>query len=101
MLPKKKKICNEDKEFTKLFRDKFITRIIKDHFGNFWIGTRYNGILFYDTVRKTLINYNEEITPWLSRFKSNFVQEIFCDSQNRLWVGYGNQLIVCNIPREG
>ena len=101
MLPNKKKIFNEDKEFTKLFRDKFITRIIKDHFGNFWIGTRYNGILFYDTVRKTLINYNEEITPWLSRFKSNFVQEIFCDSQNRLWVGYGNQLIVCNITRDG
>ena len=31
----------------------------------------------------------------------DFVQEIFCDSRNRLWIGYNNDLVICQIQPDG
>ena len=101
MLSNKKKIFNENKDFVNLFRNKFVTRITSDRFGNMWIGTRYDGFIYYNTKNKKILRYNGSTTPWLSAFRSNFVQEIYCDTKNRLWIGYGNLLIVCKIAQDG
>lgn len=101
MLSNKKKVLNDNKTFVNQFRNKFVTRITSDRFGNKWIGTRYDGFIFYNTKTKEIIRYNDCTAPWLSVFKSNFVQEIFCDTKNRLWIGYGNFLIVCKITQDG
>ncbi|MDD3077611.1 MAG: two-component regulator propeller domain-containing protein [Paludibacter sp.] len=101
MLSNRKKIFNKDKGLVNLFRNKFVTRIIGDRFGNMWIGTRYDGFIYYNTKNKKVIKYNDSTTSWLSVFNSNFVQEIYCDSKNRLWIGYGNLLIVCKASQDG
>lgn len=101
MFSNKKKIFNENKNFVNMFRNKFVTRMTNDRFGNIWIGTRYDGFIHYNTESKKITRYNDSTTPWLSVFKSNFVQEIYCDTKNRLWIGYGNLLIVCKIAQDG
>jgi len=101
MLSNKKKIFNKNKDLVNLLKNKFVTRIIGDRSGNMWIGTRYEGFLYYNTKNKKVIKYNDSTTPWLSVFHSNFVQEIYCDSKNRLWIGYGNMLIVCKASQDG
>lgn len=101
MLSNKKKIFNENKAIVNLFRNRFVTRITADRYGNMWIGTRYDGLAYYNTATGKVVWYDASTTPWLSVFNSNFVQEIYCDTRNRLWVGYGNLLIVCNIGRDG
>jgi len=101
MLSDKKKIFNNNKDLVGLFRNKFVTRITSDLYGNMWVGTRYDGFIYYNTRTKKIIKYNDSTIPWLSALNSNFVQEIYCDSQNRLWIGYGNLLIVCKASQDG
>jgi len=101
MLSNKKKIFNKNKTLVNQFRNKFVTRITGDRFGNMWIGTRYDGFIYYNSKTKKTIKYNYTTTPWLSVFNSNFVQEIYCDSENRLWIGYGNSMIVCKVSPDG
>jgi len=101
MLSNKKKIFNENKNLANQFRNKFVTRVTSDRYGNMWIGTRYDGFIFYNTRNKKVLKYNDATTPWLSALNSNFVQEIYCDTKNRLWIGYGNMLIVCKATQDG
>lgn len=52
MFSNKKKIFNENKNFVNMFRNKFVTRMTNDRFGNIWIGTRYDGFIHYNTESK-------------------------------------------------
>ncbi|PBQ32795.1 hypothetical protein CNR22_13760 [Sphingobacteriaceae bacterium] len=69
----------------------FVQCIHQDEQGNFWFGTRFGGISYYDVksfpVNKTYFNtytLNFKVPEGLSR---NFIWTFFEDSKQRLWVG--------------
>lgn len=86
---------NINRKLIKSFRDEFVTRATPDNNGNLWVGTRYNGIAFYDIKTKTKQYFNSHTSTALNSFSHDFVQEMSLDSNGRLWIGYNNSLIVC------
>lgn len=98
----KKDIFNMDRSLVDFMRNKFVTRVIGDRAGNnLWIGTRYNGFYCYNIRTRNFRNYNSLTLAALHSFSSDFVQEMFFDSIGRLWIGYGNSLIVCAVNGAG
>ncbi|WP_304475458.1 two-component regulator propeller domain-containing protein [uncultured Duncaniella sp.] len=97
------RIFNLNRQLIKSFRNEFVTRTIPDSNGNLWIGTRYNGIAFYDCKNGTRQYFNSQTSPALKSFSHDFVQEMTLDSDGHLWIGYNNSLIVCkpNISASG
>lgn len=56
--------------------------------GKIFIGTRNEGLIIYDPIRNTQINYSKENLP--EQFVSNFVTRIYEDSKQRVWIGFVN-----------
>ncbi|MDR0699887.1 MAG: response regulator [Tannerella sp.] len=90
---------NTDHELNDRFQGKFITRITEDRHGNLWIATRYDGLFCYASQRK-LISYQQQ-NPELFSDKNDFLESLFIDSQDRIWIGLANRLIVGRISSDG
>ncbi|MCM1021217.1 MAG: response regulator [Muribaculum sp.] len=101
IVPHRQPIFNSDKNLCNAFKGEFVTRIATDQQQRLWIGTRYNGIVRFDPESGKTHRFNRNNTPWLSNSPQDFTQEIFCDSQNRLWIGYNNDLTVCQVQSDG
>lgn len=97
MVSNRKRIFNTDYRLEELLRNRFVTRVTADNEGRMWIGTRYNGILCFNPADGSHTWYSGRNTPWLAELNSNFIQEIYHDSKNRLWFGYGEALVACDI----
>lgn len=95
------RIFNMNHELCDIFTDKFVTRITNDRQDRFWVGTRYNGLACFDPNSGKSREFNSRNTQWLAKYPMDFVQEIFCDSRNRLWIGYNNNLVICQIQPDG
>lgn len=93
----RKSAFNSDKRLAELFGRNFVTRIARDSRGVLWVGTRYEGFVAYDPVTGSVARYNSGSTPWLPKGAGDFVQELFCDSRDRLWIGYNNDIVVCQL----
>jgi signal transduction histidine kinase/ligand-binding sensor domain-containing protein/DNA-binding response OmpR family regulator len=90
---------NADHELSDRFHGKFITRITEDRYGNLWIATRYDGLFCYTSQRK-LISYQQQ-NPELFPDKNDFLESLFIDSQDRIWIGLVNRLMVGRISSDG
>ena len=88
---------NRDKTLVSLLAGKFVTRIQEDTYGHLWIGTRYDGLFRYDPLSGKVRVFDSDSTPFLRRFANDFVQELFIDTDGRLWMCYENSLLVCRI----
>ncbi len=89
---------NLDHEIDDTFKDVFSTRIIEDEHQNLWVGTRYRGLWFYGK-NHTVKRYNVSNSPI---FKAdNLVEELFIDSQNRLWIAGSEQLAAGTYDHNG
>jgi signal transduction histidine kinase/DNA-binding response OmpR family regulator/ligand-binding sensor domain-containing protein len=97
LVTNRRQMFNNDRVLANLLRSRFVTRVSGDANGRLWIGTRYNGIISYDSTTGTSTHYAGENAAWLRDFSSDFVQELMCDSHKRLWVGYADALMVCDI----
>lgn len=91
-----KKIFDTDEALIAGLKDKFVTRIRDDHHGNLWIGTRYSGLVRYNKRGHAITEYNSR-TSAIFRQLGNFIQSLFIDSSNRLWVCNENSLLVFDI----
>ncbi len=76
-------------------RDEFVTRIQPGRSGSLWIGTRYNGLIYYDPDVNDIKYFNSMTMPALRQFGMDFVQSLLLDSKGRIWLGYNNSTIVC------
>lgn len=94
-------IFNFDSYLASAFRNKFVTRIAEDKFGNKWVGTRYDGFFCVNEAQQTIHQYDMSTVRDLADINSNFVQEIICDHKNRLWIGYSNSLLVLQPNQNG
>lgn len=70
-----------------------IDRIIEDHSGKLWLGTKGNGILVFDKKNKITVLTER------SGLSSDFCSTLYCDSLNTIWTGTNNGL--CKISAEG
>ncbi len=89
---------NSENQLTNLIKNKFVTRIIEDRFGNLWLGTRYHGLFLYTPSGKVTV-YNANNTKLFH--ENNPIESLFIDSKDRIWIGLPNQLIVGSISANG
>ncbi|MFV0268706.1 MAG: two-component regulator propeller domain-containing protein [Draconibacterium sp.] len=89
---------NANYGLSELVKNKFVTRIVEDHYNNLWIGTRYDGLYLYMPSGKVKV-YNSENTSLLKDNKP--IESLFIDSQNRIWIGLADQLIAGEISPTG
>lgn len=101
IFPRRQPFFNTDQDLCNTFKGEFVTRIANDQTHRFWIGTRYNGLYLFDPSNGKTAHFTRNNTAWLSKYPMDFAQEVFCDSQNRLWIGYNNDLVICKIMPDG
>lgn len=90
---------NSELDLSNTFKDKFVTQLVEDGYKNLWISTRYHGLFHYSGSRKS-INHNFNNSNLFSN-SNCLIESLFIDSQNRLWIGLTDQLVVANISNEG
>lgn len=90
---------NDEALLSDLFDAKFVTRIIQDSAENLWIATRYKGLYRYSKEKK-ITTYNRQNSD-LFPSNNEFLETIFIDSQDRLWLGFNNNLIIGKLDKNG
>lgn len=88
---------NVDHVLSSQFKGKFVTRVIEDNDHHFWIATRYDGLYRYSPSEGLVRYENRSLFP----DKNEFLEVIFIDSQQRIWIAFETQLIVARVTREG
>lgn len=69
------------------------------HFDRIWIGTKYDGLYQYSKKSGKATSFT---TPHLSnRSQAPTIRVLYCDSQNRIWIGAGRYLIVGQLNPTG
>ena len=90
---------NADHELSDIFKDKFVTRVVEDKYGNLWIGTRYDGLYCYTSTGK-LTSYHVQNSDFFPA-NNDFLESLFVDSKDRIWIGFDNWLVVGKISTDG
>ena len=88
---------NTDGERNRDFAGKFVTRVIQDASGALWVATRYDGLYRYDEeggTRKVPI-------PGGEKEDSEFLECIYIDSGNRIWIAFETYMVVADIAASG
>jgi signal transduction histidine kinase/ligand-binding sensor domain-containing protein/DNA-binding response OmpR family regulator len=67
--------------------DNNVTRVLVDHKGQVWLGTRRGGLMRYDGSADLKVYRHHQVESFC--LASDHVSALFEDSQNRLWVGTG------------
>ena len=89
------KFLLDEKKFKRAFSnyspsklDYNVSSIMKDHSGNFWIGTSINGALKLKPNRKKFHLIDQSVYPELT---SNSIASVYIDNKERLWIGTWNK----------
>jgi len=90
---------NAEQQLSDMVKDRFVTRIVEDLYGNLWVATRYHGLFHYTQSGKVSV-YNDQNSD-LFKGKGVPIESLFIDSENRMWIGLPEQLIVCSISADG
>ncbi|MEN6453420.1 MAG: two-component regulator propeller domain-containing protein [Prolixibacteraceae bacterium] len=90
---------NTEQQLSNMVKDKFVTRIIEDKYGNLWVGNRYHGLLHYTPSGK-ISTYNIQNSD-LFNGNSRPIESLFIDSKNRIWIGLAEQLISGSVSPDG
>lgn len=88
---------NPDEAQSRDFAGKFITRVYEDSSEALWIATRYDGLYRYteqEGTRKVTI-------PGSGKKDPEFLECIFIDSRDRLWIAFESYVIIADITPEG
>ena len=86
---------NTDQVLSNEFKEKFVTRIFEDKQNNFWIASRYEGLYRYSPGKEFDVFTN------LLPDKREFLEEVFIDSEERVWIAFETQLIVAKVTESG
>jgi signal transduction histidine kinase/DNA-binding response OmpR family regulator/streptogramin lyase len=90
---------NANHELIEIFRNKFVTRVVEDKYANLWISTRYDGLYYYRSSGKLSVYHvqNSDFFPE----NNDWLESIFIDSKDRIWIGFENGLVVGKISDDG
>lgn len=86
---------NADEVLSNEFKEKFVTRIFEDKQKNFWIASRYEGLYRYSPEKEFDLFTN------LLPEKREFLEEVFIDTEERIWIAFETQLIVARVTASG
>jgi signal transduction histidine kinase/ligand-binding sensor domain-containing protein/DNA-binding response OmpR family regulator len=90
---------NDEQQLSNMVKDKFVTRIVEDQYGNLWVGTRYHGLFLYTQSGKISV-FNAKNSELFNE-NDGPIESLFIDSNNRIWIGLAEQLIVGSISKDG
>lgn len=88
---------NADEAQSRDFAGKFVTRVIEDSSGALWVATRYDGLYRYtedDGTRRVVI-------PGGEREDSEFLECLFIDSEDRIWIAFETYMVLADIEPGG
>ncbi|WP_298650912.1 hybrid sensor histidine kinase/response regulator transcription factor [uncultured Proteiniphilum sp.] len=88
---------NVDHVLSNQFKGKFVTRVIEDESNHFWIATRYDGLYKYNPSEGFITFENQNLFP----DKNEFLEVIFIDSEQRIWIAFETQLIIARATQKG
>lgn len=88
---------NVDQVLSDKFAGKFVTRVLEDEKGYFWIATRYDGLYRYSPSGEFNKFENLDIYP----DKKEFLEVLFVDSRQNIWIAFETQLLVANVTNDG
>lgn len=93
------KIHSDKKEVIKIpIAEKLsIFNLLVDSHERLWIATRYNGLLIYDSYKKTFETVNETSYPFY--LKSITVRDLVEDKSGRVWVGTFKGLAIFDLNK--
>lgn len=102
VLYRDRKKFNPDITLSQLLQDIFVTAVTAGKGGdNLWVGTRYNGLFSYNRKTGESLNYHLDNSLIFAKARNNFVQSLFVDSSNRLWVGLTDGACVLDVGKSG
>ncbi len=73
-----------------------LRKVVKDRFGNFWIGTRHGGLYCLNYNDLTITNYKEQFNEFEDG-NHVWMEYLFIDSQDRLWIRTASYLSVMDL----
>ena len=80
---------------------KSVTVVCEDkRFGRIWFGSKYDGLYCY-SKNGSVKNLTKNNHPALASIRNNSIRALFCDSQNRIWISTGRNLIVGQLNASG
>lgn len=88
---------NQDNCLSDAFNEKFVTRVREDSRNNLWIATRYEGLYRYTSDRVLSKTDASSLLP----SGREYLEALFVDSKDRLWIAFESQLIVAQASPEG
>lgn len=88
---------NPDKPLSDKIKEQFVTRVVEDHDGSLWIGTRYNGLYRYTKSGKFNFYSVSDLLP----DNSEFLEVVYVDSQSRVWIAFQSKLVVASVNPDG
>ncbi|MCH3941869.1 MAG: response regulator [Bacteroidales bacterium] len=88
---------NPNKLLSDKIKEQFVTRVVEDHGGNLWIGTRYNGLYRYSKSGKFNFYSVSDLLP----DNSEFLEVVYIDSQDRVWIAFQSKLVVAGVNPDG
>lgn len=63
----------------------FTTCILEESPGIYWIGTRYVGLYYYNSITRTVKRYEDFHDE--TSLKSNYITSLYIDNSNNFWIG--------------
>ena len=85
----------------RLTLNKYINAIASGKHGTLWVGSRYKGLLEYNSREKRTMWYTIENSPFMREMGSNGVQAIQHDASDRLWVNIDGRIALCSTRKVG
>jgi len=70
--------------------------VVKDKNNTYWIGSREGGLISLNFEKNSLINYTEEFNIY-EPGNHRWINSLYIDSQNKLWIGNGNANAIMNL----
>ncbi len=79
----------------RLTLNKYVNAIASGKNGTLWVGSRYKGLLEYNSREKRAVWHTLENSPLMREMGSNGVQAICQDGFDRLWVNIDDRIAIC------
>ncbi|MFD2888703.1 hybrid sensor histidine kinase/response regulator transcription factor [Chitinophaga cymbidii] len=75
----------EQFSYFELLKEKFIFDILRDKHGAVWITSRLDGLYRYDPVKKSIVNFRADNTPF--SVSGDQVTRLAADDDGNIWIG--------------
>ncbi len=80
----------------KLTQGKYINAITLRQDGTLWVGSRYKGLLAYNSRNPVAQWYSIANCAFMRQIASNGIEALYATSDQRLWINLADRIVVCD-----